>query len=236
MRNWFSRILSALGALIFFAVLGGFLVSPVQTVKCIGAPFLVLPAAVGLIPSIGPTEVQAISLLHPAPEITIVRPGQYAIYADEDSVLMRANMLEAATATWITVQAAPDGGAIPGSNVVRGVLPYDSVVVPGRPIATFAIATPGRYTLAYPIQSGTVYFAPDTTTGREGVIAFAVIAQIAIIVASGLGMFWPRIRQSRLQQRQFSAKLAQKRMQTEAFWQQRGQNRADAHESEGKKF
>ena len=236
MQNWFSRILSALGALVFFVVVGGFLVSPVQTVKRIGAPFMVLPAAIGLVPRITSSDVYAISLVNKSPEIVITQPGQYALYTDEQSVLMRANMLEAVNASWASLRAQSTGQETAGVNIVRGVLPFDPITVPGRPIVTFAVANPGAYTLVYPIQSGTVYFAPDSTTGREGVILLAGLAQIVFVVILGVGIFWSRIRRYRLQQQQLAAKLVQKRAHAEAFWQrhERGQEDANNHDENRK--
>ena len=234
MQNWLSRLLSALCALTVFGMLGSFLISPLETIKRIGAPFMVLPAAFGLIPSIAPTDVQAISLAHKSPKIMITRPGQYAVYANENSVLTRANLLEATDTTWITAHSVPPGDETPGVNIVRGALPYDPIAVPGRPIATFTLTRPGTYTLAYPTQSGTVYFAPDPTTGRESVIVSAFIAQIIGVFVIGVIAFWPRIRRYRLQQQQLTAKLVQKRAHAEAFWQRRAREQENANQDKNK--
>ncbi len=247
LRNAFSKIIAVICVLSVFAFAAGFLIAPVNTVKWLGAPFMFLPSAVGLLPSVGPSDVQTVSLLQPSPKIAIARPGQYAVYTDEASVLMRANLMEASAATWIKLASSSAGDATsgdatsgdatsgdeaPGMNVGRGVLPYDPLAVPGRPIVTFAVDKPGIYTLVYPRQSGTLYFAPDITTGREATILLAIIGQISAVVIIGLGVFWPRIRRYRLQQRQFAAKLAEKRAHTEAFWQQRKEQNDNANSNE----
>ena len=186
---------------------------------------MVLPSALGVIPKITPDAVQTISLYEAAPVVRVAAPGRYAIYTNEQNVLERANMLEAAGASWMTVALTPTqpnavATEVTGTAVLRGVRPYDPVQVRGRPILSFEISTAGDYVLSFAPQSGTVYFAPDITTNREGVILISAIAQVGLIILLVVLLRWPQIRRERQLHQQLARKLAERRAATQAFWRE----------------
>ena len=210
-----------MGALVV-ALIVGFFTSPVDTLKWLGAPLLVLPSVLGITPTAKPEEIQTVSLYQDSPVVTVERAGQYAIYTDDRNVLSRANMLEGTGASWITAQLTPTGVVeISGAPVLRGARPYDPVSVRGRPILTFNLPDAGHYVLSFSPQSGTVYFAPDDVTGREAAIVIAMAAQIIAIAIAVLLVRWPQLQRAEQQRRQLAGKLAQKRVKDQKFWQDR---------------
>lgn len=202
-----------------------FIISFVRTphlmVKLTGAPLQVLPTLLGITPIITQPEVRTIDLHERSVIVLLTRPGNYAIYSDDQQVLLRTGMIEEATGmgrTWVSIKTVESGEAVPGSYIARGAAPWDPLIVPGRPLMTFAIAEPGRYEIEYPPQSGTVSFAPDYTTGREAIILLIWVAQIVVVVMIVVLLSLPRIRRRRQAQRQLGQLLDRKRAATEAFW------------------
>jgi hypothetical protein len=203
-----------------------FIVSFVRTphlvVKLAGAPLQVLPTLLGITPLITQQEVRPIDLYERSVIVLLTRPGNYAIYSDDQQVLLRTGMMEEATGmsrTWVSIKTVESGEAVPGSYIARGAAPWDPLIVPGRPLMTFVIAEPGRYEIEYPPQSGTVSFAPDYTTGREAIILLTWAAQIVTVTLIVVLLSLPRIRRRRQAQRQLDQVLDRKRAAAEAFWQ-----------------
>lgn len=211
-------------AIIGFALIGlvlMFIVTPIETVKRVGAPLLVAPSAIGLYHTPATEEIQTIVMHQGLPRINVSAAGPYVLYTDEQAMLQRANMFDDVQRSWLTLRSLSDQHEINGMNITRGAMPYDSVAVSGRPIVRFEIDQPGTYEMVYARQSGTVYFLPDPTQAQEGRVVWAMLGQL-VLVAIIIGLiFLPRIRQRMAQQREFDARLAEKRAQSEEFWKKR---------------
>lgn len=207
---------AALAVLLFVA---RFLSEPVETVKWIGAPFLVIPQAIGALPTVSAADVREVSLRQASPALDAPQPGRYALYAADDQMQMRANMLADVNAAWVRIRPLGAGASaeITGTVVKRGAAIYDPIAVAGRPVATFELPSAGRYELLYPRQSGSLYFGPDPISGREGVVIGWIAGQLAVIGALIVAASWPRIRARRARAREAAAELARKRAATEEF-------------------
>jgi hypothetical protein len=205
-----------LAALLFVV---SFLGDPVQTVKWIGAPFLVVPQAIGALPTVSAEDVRVVPLREASPALDVPQPGQYALYAADDQMQMRANMLADVNAAWVRLLplGAKAEAEIVGTAVKRGAAIYDPIAVAGRPVATFAVPAAGRYELVYPRQSGELYFGPDPISGREGVVLAWIAGQAAVIAAAIVAASWPRILARRARARAAAAELARKRAATDEF-------------------
>lgn len=227
--TWLTRLIGPGIALVVLVFLVLFIQTPIEVVKLIGTPLQILPTLVGITPFIPPQEILTIDL-HTGPVVvTISRPGNYAIYSDDQQILMRTGMIETALGaasgnTWVKIRSVERGEDAPGAYVARGASLWDTLAVRGRPLMTFVIAEPGQYEILYPPQSGTVSFAPDYTTGREAIILLAWAAQIAVIALIVALLLLPHIRRRRQAQRQVAAKLDRKRAAAEAFWEDKLRN------------
>lgn len=155
-----------------------FLFAPVETVKWIGAPFMLLPSALGVLPSIREGDVHAVDLSISSPILTIERAGIYAVYAADNVMLARANVYVDRKSSWISAVNVDTGVTTAGAIVTRGATIYDPIAVPGRPVLTLALPNAGRYKLDFPRQTGRVYFAPDPIDGRERLVIGSIVAQI----------------------------------------------------------
>ena len=226
-KSLFARIAPPVVALLVLVFLVSFARAPVETLKWIGAPFMVLPTAFGMLPGSG-EEIRPVTLRDASPALEIAAPGRYALYAADENMQMRSNMLADANAAWVRIRPLGAGASasasveITGSVIKRGAAIYDPVSIPGRPVVSFLIPTAGTYELVYPRQSGVLYFAPDWVTGREGVLGGMIVAQLAVIAALITVLAWPRIRARREQARIAAEALAQKRAASAEFLRGRG--------------
>jgi len=215
------RYVSAIIGLALIGLVLMFIVTPIETVKRLGAPLLVLPSTIGLYHTPAPEEIQTIIMHQGRPRININTPGPYVLYTDEQTMLQRANMFDDAQRSWLTLRSLSDQHEINGINITRGVLPYDSAFISGRPIVRFEIDQPGTYEMIYARQSGTVYFLPDPTKAQENRVVLAMLGQL-VLLALIIGLILlPRIRRRMAQRREFDARLAEKRAQSEDFWKKR---------------
>ncbi len=226
-KSWAARAVPPVTTMLVLAYVVRFLYAPVETVKWIGAPFMLLPSALGVLPAVTSEDVRTIGLRTPSPILDIPAPGQYAVYADREDVLLRANYIATQATPWISIREIASGTELPAFNVQSGSQIWHPVAVPGRPVVTFALPRAGQYELVYGPQSGEVYFAPDPVTGREGVLALAVAAQIAIVAGSVTIWAWPRIRTGRAKARLEAAKLERKRAEAAEFVKQFGGKERD---------
>ena len=171
------------GILLLIAVLMC-LCSLSDVVKLAGAPFLYLPDKLGLVRQVSRDEVRTISLDTSPTLLEISTPGPYVVFAADYDLLNITNLLEDAQAPpWLTVESLATGERLAVSAVERGLRPYDTSIVRGRPIYTFAIYTPGWLKLSHPIRHTTISVLPDYTTGKETLIVLVTIIQMIGIVA-----------------------------------------------------
>ena len=215
------RYLSGLIGLLLLVGFISFLAVPIETIKWLGAPFLIIPSALGIYHPVSSAEVWDIALYGGDPQIDITAPGPYTLYSNDTNVLMRANMLDDMHSVWITLKSVDGQREISGTNVTRGVRPYDSVAVRGRPIVLFEVAQAGAYDLTYSRQSGQVTLIRDDSVGRESTLVLVMLAQPVVLALIVTLAYLPRIRKQLAQRRALDEKLAQKRAATEAFWRKR---------------
>ena len=151
-------------------------------VKWAGTTFLVLPRVVGLLESVRGDEIVALPMDSSPTAVGFPRAERYQVYTSDLELLEIAASLHASDATpWLVVQRVETGETVAVSYVGRGLMPYDDPRAPGRPILAFEIAQPGTYALSHPRREMTVSLVPDRTTGKEGFIALAFLAQAALL-------------------------------------------------------
>lgn len=194
-----------------------FFAAPVETLKWLGAPFLLLPTALGALPSVGASDVHLVVLNTRSPVIQIDTPGRFAAYASDDTMLIRANTLADSDVAWIKLKEVGAAEPVASTVIKRGALIYDPVAVPGRPVMSFTVTKPGRYELVFVRQSGEMHFAPDPVTGRDGTIMAWIAGQLLVILAVLLIWALPRLRASRMQARLAAEEAVRKRAEADAF-------------------
>lgn len=171
------------GILLLIAVLMSFC-SLSDLVKLAGAPFLHIPDKLGLVRRVSRDEVSTISLDSSPTLLEIRTPGPYVVFAADYDLLNITNLLENAQALpWLTVESLATGERLAVSAVGRGLRPYDTSIVRGRPIYTFDIGAPGWYKLRHPLRHTTISILPDYTSGKETLVVLVTILQMIAIVA-----------------------------------------------------
>jgi hypothetical protein len=159
------------------------LCSLADVVKLIGAPLLFFPAKLGLIQDVTSDDVVNVRLATTPSRFNLHQPGPYAIYeGDIDLLELTDAMAKSHAAPWVKIKALSTGESIPVMYVERGLLPFDSALVRGRPIFTFNITTPGTYEMSHVTRpASSLSVLPDAVTGHEAVIVLAAIVQLAIL-------------------------------------------------------
>ena len=155
-----------------------------NTVKYVGLPFWVLPQALGLIPKVSAADVRSLDLSSSPSTIELPAPGPYLVYSDNYELLELTLLLEQQQALpWLKLTNVETGATVPTEFVARGLMPYDPVVVPGRPILRFVILDAGVFETTHLTRSSAVYVVPDYTTGAETELFLVALLQLAVIVA-----------------------------------------------------
>jgi hypothetical protein len=138
-----------------------------------------LPQALGLIPKISTADVRTLDLTSSPSTIELPAPGPYQVYCDNYELLELTLLLEQQQALpWLKVTNVETGATVPTEFVARGLMPYDPVAVPGRPILRFVTYDAGVFETQHLTRSSAVYVVPDYTTG-----ALVALLQMAVIVA-----------------------------------------------------
>jgi hypothetical protein len=178
-----------LGVLVFVLLLV-LLCSASSMAKWIGTSFLVLPRVLGLVEGIQTEEIVTFPMDTTPTVVIFPRPETYHLYTADLGLLEVAASLDAADSTdWFVVMNGETGETVPVTYVGRGLMPYDEPRRPGRPILRFAIPAAGTYVLSHPRREFDVYFVPDRTTGREGIIAAAFLVQLALLAIPAFLIF-----------------------------------------------
>ena len=101
--------------------------------------------------------------------------------------------------------------------ILRGLMPFDSPFAEGRPVLRFSIDEPGLYHLSFPTPpGGSVYFVPDTTTGKEWLIWLVYLGEVGLI----LGVpGWFYIRSWRSDAEELAAMRKAQRSRADSFWE-----------------
>jgi hypothetical protein len=175
LRNILLGLLSALA----FVVL---LLSAPSAVKWLGAPFLVLPRALGLIGSYGPHEIVEIPLGSPPTAVTFPHGETYVVYVSELRLLEASDTIAASGAPpWLVIQRVDSGRPVPVEPIDRGLIPFDEARVAGRPVYRFTIDEAGAFAFSHPRSLTSIYFVPDRISGKEGLLTGTTLAQLALL-------------------------------------------------------
>ena len=207
-RNPTLRSIGA-GIVVFILLLAFFSILP-SAVKWAGYPLLYLPARLGLVRQVAPADVQNFDLAAFSSQVVASEAGRYAIYT-ADRELLELDI--AAQRAWLKVTSQVTGESVPVELVVRGLRPYDTPYAPGRPVLSFAVDTPGVYEFSRLSLTPPEFVAvvPDYVTGKERVILFLALLQLAVVLGPP-AYFLARRRLARLHE----AKVTQALQRAEA--------------------
>ncbi len=219
-RLWRSEwIQLALSLILVPVVLVLFFLYSTFFVKALGAPFLLLPSALGLIERASPADVIRVPTSPHAAVFYVEHPGRYVVYADdvfwrrdETHLDVRETALNPQH-DWLRIQDVAAGEEVPVHRVRRGVRPYDEIVVKGRPMYTFYATHPGYYRAVY-LYSPPAYVAviPDHVSGKEGLLSLLIDLQVGALVAYPVWRRFRRWHQQREEKRR-------KREEAERVWE-----------------
>ena len=155
-----------------------------DVVKFAGAALMYVPAKVGLIDMVKPQDVIPLPLAENPSSITIPSPGSYILYLNNYDLLAIHDAVVAAHGrSWIKFQSEELGSEVDITLIGRGLAWYDTPFAPGRPVVTFKIDQPGVYQVIHSARPDTAYLVPDTLTGKESIITFWVLVEVAVIGA-----------------------------------------------------
>lgn len=191
------RIGSILLGIALVVVLLILLCSLSQVVKWVGTALLYLPARVGLVRLVTPDEAIPVDLALQGNRIQVTAPGRFAVFVDDaDLLILTDTMLASGTPPWLKMKRVSTGTLLPIEYVSRGLLVYDTPVVPGRPVFTVEVPVAGDYELTHAVRRTTVWLVPDYTTGNESRYLSVILAQVLILVII-LGWVFYRRQQKR---------------------------------------
>jgi len=174
-RSIFFGITLAIIALLAFFRIG-------DVVKYTGTALMYVPAKLGLIDMVMPKDVIPLPLEKNPSLITIPSPGQYAMYLNNYDMLVVHDAIFASDAEpWMELQSEDLDTPVELTLIGRGLTWYDTPFARGRPVVTFKIDEPGAYQFTHPARQDIMYLVPDTMTGKESLITFWVLAEIALI-------------------------------------------------------
>jgi hypothetical protein len=217
-----------LGIGLFIVTLLAFLRIP-DLVKFTGAVFMYVPAKVGLIGMVTPQDVIPLRLEENPSSIVIPAPGQYLLYLNNYDLLVLHDAVVARNLKpWIKIQADSMENEIAVTLIGRGLAWYDTPFAPGRPVVLFKVDQPGKYWVVHPTRVDTAYVVPDTTTGKESLITFWVLVEVALIGGIVLYIFRKRTAFGRRKRLDLQA---QNRARAEENWS-RIRKRADEKRKE----
>ncbi len=166
--------LAVIGTLLFFQY------AP-EGYKWGGSLFLYLPEKIGMLQPASSDEVLTFRLDPSRFNIIhIHQPGSYFLYTDDYSILQSAITTESSL---IVAKSATTGEAISLKSVSRGLRPYDTPHVTGRPINRFDIEQAGEYqfTIVSNGRNNTVSIVPDYIGQNENTFVLAYIIQLLLL-------------------------------------------------------
>lgn len=210
--------LAIVGGVILFVIMIGLVCSISTTVKVLGYGLLYLPSRLGLLDVPRPEDIQRLDLIS-TPVDAYFEPGTYEVFTSNYELLSISMQLEDTTSTtWFHVASATTGDPNKVDFVLRGLMPYDTPFAEGRPVLRFTINDPGLYRLSFPTPPATsLYFVPDTTTGKEWLIWLTYLAEVGLI----LGVpGWFYIRGWRRDAEELAEMRRALRARADSFWEQ----------------
>ena len=185
-------------------------------VKFTGAILLYVPAKVGLIEMVTPKDVIPLPLADNPSSIKIPSPGQYLLYLNNyDLLVIHDASVARNSKSWIKIQAENLDTEVEITLIGRGLAWYDTPFAPGRPVVSFKIDQPGTYQVVHPTRSDIANVVPDTITGKESLLTFLALVEIAL---TG-GIVYHIVRKRTASKRQQRINLqAQNRARVEDNW------------------
>jgi hypothetical protein len=189
-----------------------------DVVKFTGAVLMYVPAKIGLIDMVMPQDVIPLPLAENPSSIIIPAPGQYLLYLNNYDLLVIHDAVVAGNSEpWIKIQPENLDTELEITLIERGLTWYDTPFAAGRPVVAFKIDQPGTYQVVHPTRLDTANVVPDTITGKESLITFWALAEIALIG----GVVYYTVRRRSASRRQQRTNLqAQNRARVEENWKQ----------------
>jgi len=189
-----------------------------EVVKLAGAPFLVLPDALGILQKVDRDEA-----------IVLTGTGNFSSFAVElkqaGPYLIYLVPFQGTDSGQLAVDVVDGGGQpIVVGILQRGTRPYDTTAVRGFPEYVFRVDQPGTYNVI--LQAGnsgvsdryTIGIVPDYITGHEGAFGGAIAGQIVLLLLAVGGVYYWRVYRPRSgQRRQKSADAARKKTEMGDF-------------------
>jgi hypothetical protein len=170
-----------LGIIFFIIALLAFFRLP-DVVKYSGAALMFVPSKLGLFDMVTPKDVIPLPLEKNPSLITIPSPGQYVMYLNNYDLLVVHDAIVASDSKpWMKLQSEDFDTQVELTLIARGLTWYDTPFARGRPVVSFTIDQPGTYQFTHPARQDTMYLVLDTVTGKESLITFWVLAEIAVI-------------------------------------------------------
>lgn len=209
--------LAIIGGVIMFLILVGLACSISATVKILGYGLLYVPSRMGLVEVPRPEDIQRLDLIT-TPVDAHLDPGTYEVFTSNYELLSISMQFESPTSTsWFHVADAATGERNEIEQVLRGLMPYDTPFAEGRPVLRFTIDKAGLYRLSFPTPpAASVYFVPDTTTGKEWLIWLIYIGEVGLI----LGVpGWFTIRGWRREAEDLAEMRKARRARADSFWE-----------------
>jgi hypothetical protein len=173
---------------------------------------------------VAPKEIKIIDLGTTSPVLLeITNPGNYAVFTGHESISVGlARFLENNNEISLEIKSQTTGEQIKIVPVERGIRPYDTPLAEGRPRFGFEITVPDKYEITFkdPHYYGGDAFAivPDYATGKESVISFAYIIQIAILLTLLGIVYYLRYQRDRARIKSIEANQKQMQIKGQAFW------------------
>ena len=186
-------------------------------VKYAGTALMFVPHKLGLIEMVTPEEVIPVPIAENPSSITFPSAGQYALYTDNYNLLVVHDAVIAASAAepWIKIQSEELDARVEPIMIERGLVWYDTPFARGRPVFTFHVDQPGTYQFAHPAHRDFMYLVPDRVTGKETLITFWVLVEVALI--AGI-IFYTRHRRTASAREKRVKTLSDNRARVEETW------------------
>jgi len=204
-----------LGITLFILALLAFIKIP-DVVKFGGAALMYVPAKLGFIDMVAPSEVVSLPLVENPSYITFSSPGRYVMYLNNyDMLVVHDAIVAGDSEPWMKIQSEELDTQVELILIGRGLAWYDTPFARGRPVVTFSVDQPGTYQFTHPAHQDTMYLMPDTMTGKESLITFWVLAEIVLI---GSVIFYVFRRRTAPLREQRLKTLAENRARVESTW------------------
>lgn len=147
-RNIILGILICGLCLVFIGYLADF-------TKWCGYVMLYLPARLGMLSQVSPSQIQTTDFSTSPTEIYFSTPGTYVVYtAHLDLLMISDRILEEGFQPWLRILQIYNGQEVKIETIDRGLMPYDTPFAKGRPIYFFKISQAGKYQMLHPTYPG----------------------------------------------------------------------------------